>query len=145
VRLLLTVKTISPSELNALQPSVSISDQIAEANLRTLRQHDPAELERRVTPRTRAIIVVHLYGLSADMDPILAFAKARKLPVIEDNAQAIGASYKGRPTGSLADAGCLSFYPTKNLGAYGDADRQLQQGQRVEDCMRGKGYTLKSG
>jgi dTDP-4-amino-4,6-dideoxygalactose transaminase len=82
---------------------------------------DPAELERRVTPRTRAIVVVHLYGLAADMDPILAFARARKLPVIEDNAQAIGASYKGRRTGSLGDAACLSFYPTKNLGAYGDA------------------------
>ncbi len=82
---------------------------------------DPAEFERRVTPRTRAIVVVHLYGLAADMDPILAFAKSRKLPVIEDNAQAIGASYKGRRTGSLGDAACLSFYPTKNLGACGDA------------------------
>ena len=82
---------------------------------------DPAELERRVTPRTRAIVVVHLYGLAADLDPILAFAKSHKLPVIEDNAQAIGASYKGRRTGSLGDAGCVSFYPTKNLGAYGDA------------------------
>src|SRR6267378_7318776 len=82
---------------------------------------DPAEFERRVTPRTRAIVVVHLYGLPADMDPILAFAKSRKLPVIEDNAQAIGASYKGRRTGSLGDAACVSFYPTKNLGAYGDA------------------------
>jgi dTDP-4-amino-4,6-dideoxygalactose transaminase len=82
---------------------------------------DPSELERRVTPRTRAIIVVHLYGLAADMDPILAFAKRRSLPVIEDNAQAIGASYKGRRTGSFGDAACVSFYPTKNLGAYGDA------------------------
>jgi dTDP-4-amino-4,6-dideoxygalactose transaminase len=82
---------------------------------------DPGELERRVTPRTRAIVVVHLYGLAADMDPILAFAKARHLPVIEDNAQAIGASYKGRRTGSFGDVACLSFYPTKNLGAYGDA------------------------
>jgi dTDP-4-amino-4,6-dideoxygalactose transaminase len=82
---------------------------------------DPAEFERRVTPRTRAIVVVHLYGLAADMDPILAFAKSRKLPVIEDNAQAIGASYKSRQTGSLGDAACVSFYPTKNLGAYGDA------------------------
>jgi len=82
---------------------------------------DPAELERRVTPRTRAIVVVHLYGLSADMDPIVAFAKARNLPIIEDNAQAIGASYKGRRTGSMGDVACLSFYPTKNLGAYGDA------------------------
>jgi dTDP-4-amino-4,6-dideoxygalactose transaminase len=82
---------------------------------------DPSELERRVTLRTRAIVVVHLYGLAADMDPILAFAKSRHLPVIEDNAQAIGASYKGRRTGSLGDVACLSFYPTKNLGAYGDA------------------------
>ncbi len=82
---------------------------------------DPAELESRVTPRTRAIVVVHLYGLAADMEPIIAFAKARNLPVIEDNAQAIGASYKGRRTGSLGDVACLSFYPTKNLGAYGDA------------------------
>src|ERR1700720_707259 len=82
---------------------------------------DPAELARRVTTRTRAIVVVHLYGLAADMDPIVAFAKTRGLPVIEDNAQAIGASYKGRATGSLGDAACLSFYPTKNLGAYGDA------------------------
>jgi len=82
---------------------------------------DPSELERRITPRTRAIVVVHLYGLAAEMDPILAFAKSSKLPVIEDNAQAIGACYKGRRTGSLGDAACVSFYPTKNLGAYGDA------------------------
>ncbi len=82
---------------------------------------DPAELERRVAARTRAIVVVHLYGLAADMDPIVAIAKARNLPLIEDNAQAIGAAYKGRPTGSIGDAACLSFYPTKNLGAYGDA------------------------
>src|SRR2546429_3444925 len=82
---------------------------------------DPAEFERRVTPRTRAIVVVHLYGLPAEMDPILAFAKSRELPVIEDNAQAIGASYNGQRTGSLGDLACLSFYPTKNLGAYGDA------------------------
>jgi dTDP-4-amino-4,6-dideoxygalactose transaminase len=82
---------------------------------------NPAELERRITPRTRAIIAVHLYGLAADMDGIVAFARARNIPVIEDNAQAIGASYKGRRTGSLGDIACLSFYPTKNLGAYGDA------------------------
>jgi dTDP-4-amino-4,6-dideoxygalactose transaminase len=82
---------------------------------------NPAELERRVTPRTRAIVAVHLYGLSADMDAILSFARSRNIPVIEDNAQAIGASYKGRPTGSLGGIACLSFYPTKNLGAYGDA------------------------
>jgi len=80
-----------------------------------------AELERGRTPSTAAIIAVHLYGLSADMDAIMSFARSRNIPVIEDCAQAIGASYKGRPTGSLGDVACLSFYPTKNLGAYGDA------------------------
>src|SRR5258708_32710073 len=76
---------------------------------------DPSEFERRVTARTRAIVAVHLYGLAANMDPILAFAKSRKLPVIEDNAQAIGAYYKGRRTGSVGHARCLSFYPPKHL------------------------------
>ena len=82
---------------------------------------DPSDLARRVTQKTKAIIVVHLYGLSADMDPILNFAREKGLRLIEDNAQSIGATYKGRPTGSMSDAACLSFYPTKNLGAYGDA------------------------
>jgi dTDP-4-amino-4,6-dideoxygalactose transaminase len=82
---------------------------------------DPSDLVRRVTQETKAIIAVHLYGLSADMEPILNFAQEKGLRVIEDNAQAIGATYKGRKTGSMGDAACLSFYPTKNLGAYGDA------------------------
>jgi len=94
---------------------------------------DPAECERRVTPHTGAIIVVHLYGLPADMDPILAFAKQRKLPVIEDNAQAIGASYKGRTTGSQGDAACISFYPTKNLGAYGDAGMVVSNSPEIAE------------
>jgi dTDP-4-amino-4,6-dideoxygalactose transaminase len=97
---------------------------------------DPAELERRITPRTRAIVAVHLYGLPADMDAILEFAKTRKLPVIEDNAQAIGASYRGRKTGSLGDAGCLSFYPTKNLGAYGDAGMVVSNSAQVAERIR---------
>jgi dTDP-4-amino-4,6-dideoxygalactose transaminase len=97
---------------------------------------DPSELERRVTPRTRAIVVVHLYGLAADMEPILAFAKSRKLPVIEDNAQAIGASYKGRRTGSLGDAACVSFYPTKNLGAYGDAGMVVTSSAEIAARIR---------
>ena len=97
---------------------------------------DPAEFERGVTPRTRAIVVVHLYGLAADMDPILAFAKARKLPVIEDNAQAIGASYKGRRTGSLGDVACVSFYPTKNLGAYGDAGMVVTNSTKLAERIR---------
>jgi dTDP-4-amino-4,6-dideoxygalactose transaminase len=82
---------------------------------------DPSDLARRLTARTRAIIAVHLYGLACDMDPILEFARAHNLRVIEDNAQSIGATHRGKPTGSLGDAACLSFYPTKNLGAYGDA------------------------
>jgi dTDP-4-amino-4,6-dideoxygalactose transaminase len=74
-----------------------------------------------VTPRTRAIIPVHLYGLMADMDPILALATRHNLAVIEDCAQAHGASYKGRRAGTLGIAGTFSFFPGKNLGAYGDA------------------------
>jgi dTDP-4-amino-4,6-dideoxygalactose transaminase len=107
---------------------------------------DPAEFERRVTPRTRAIVVVHLYGLPADMDPIRAFAKSRRLPVIEDNAQAIGASYKGIRTGALGDAACFSFYPTKNLGAYGDAGlittNSLELAARIR-TLRNHGQTGK--
>lgn len=97
---------------------------------------DPAELERRVTPRTRAIVAVHLYGMAADMDSINAFARSRNIPVIEDNAQAIGASYKGRPTGSLGDAACLSFYPTKNLGAYGDAGMVVTKSAELDARIR---------
>jgi dTDP-4-amino-4,6-dideoxygalactose transaminase len=97
---------------------------------------DPVEIERRVTPRTRAIIAVHLYGMAADMDPIVAFARSRHIPVIEDNAQAIGASYKGRPTGSLGDAACLSFYPTKNLGAYGDAGMVATKSPDIDARIR---------
>ncbi len=81
---------------------------------------DPAALEAAVTERTRAILPVHLYGQAADMDPILALARRRGLKVIEDCAQSFGADYRGRKTGALGDAGCFSFYPSKNLGAYGD-------------------------
>src|SRR5215469_16150251 len=81
---------------------------------------DPAAIEGAVTPRTKAILPVHLYGQPADMDPILEVAQRHNLVVIEDAAQAHGAKYKGRPAGSLADIACFSFYPTKNLGAYGE-------------------------
>jgi dTDP-4-amino-4,6-dideoxygalactose transaminase len=97
---------------------------------------DPSQLARRVTPRTKAIIAVHLYGLSADMDPILDFAHARNLRVIEDNAQSIGATYKGRRTGSLGDVACLSFYPTKNLGAYGDAGMVVTNSSELAARLR---------
>lgn len=81
---------------------------------------DPAGLEQAITPRTKAIIPVHLYGQTADMDPILAIAKKHGLVVIEDACQAHGAEYKGRRAGSIGDMGCFSFYPGKNLGAYGE-------------------------
>jgi dTDP-4-amino-4,6-dideoxygalactose transaminase len=81
---------------------------------------DPAGLEAAITPKTKAIIPVHLYGQTADMDPILAIAKKHGLVVIEDACQAHGAEYKGRRAGSIGDMGCFSFYPGKNLGAYGE-------------------------
>ena len=82
---------------------------------------DPDAVAAAVTPRTKAIVPVHLYGQPAAMDAILAIAQRHGLHVIEDAAQAIGAEDKGRRAGSMGDCGCLSFYPTKNLGAYGDA------------------------
>jgi dTDP-4-amino-4,6-dideoxygalactose transaminase len=81
---------------------------------------DVTRLEAAITDRTRAILPVHLYGQPADMDPILEIAARYKLLVIEDVAQAHGADYKGRRTGSIGDIGCFSFYPTKNLGAAGE-------------------------
>jgi dTDP-4-amino-4,6-dideoxygalactose transaminase len=82
---------------------------------------NPAELEKSLTEKTKAIIPVHLFGQPADMDPILEFAHAHGLFVIEDAAQAHGAEYKGRKAGTMGDAGCFSFYPGKNLGAFGEA------------------------
>lgn len=86
---------------------------------------DPAGIDQRVTPRTRAIIPVHLYGLPADMDPILEVAHRHGLLVVEDSAQAHGATYKGRRVGTMGIAAAFSFYPGKNLGAYGDAGAML--------------------
>ena len=80
----------------------------------------PTKIEIRITERTKAILPVHLYGQPVDMDPILQLAKNYNLKVIEDCAQALGTKYKGKKTGSLGDAGCLSFFPSKVLGAYGD-------------------------
>jgi dTDP-4-amino-4,6-dideoxygalactose transaminase len=82
---------------------------------------DPARVESAVTPRTRAIMPVHLYGQPADMDPIAAIAERHRLAVVEDAAQAHGARYRGRRVGTLGTAAGFSFYPTKNLGAFGDA------------------------
>lgn len=82
---------------------------------------DPDQVAAAVTPRTRAIMPVHLFGQSADLDSIVRTAERGGIPVIEDAAQAIGASYKSRPVGGIGALGCFSFYPSKNLGAFGDA------------------------
>ena len=81
---------------------------------------DPNLIEAAITPRTKAILPVHLHGLMADMDPIMEIARRHDLVVIEDAAQSHGAEYKGRRAGSIGDIGCFSFYPGKNLGAYGE-------------------------
>jgi len=81
---------------------------------------DCTKIEAAVTSKTKAIIPVHLFGQMADMDPLMDIAKEHNLTVVEDAAQAIGAAYKDKPAGSIGDFGCFSFYPTKNLGAYGD-------------------------
>jgi len=97
---------------------------------------NPAAVESRITPKTRAILTVHLYGLPAEMDPIMELGARRGLAVIEDNAQAIGATYKGRKTGSLGTMGCISFYPSKNLGAYGDAGMILTDSAETAERLR---------
>ncbi|MEI8037522.1 MAG: DegT/DnrJ/EryC1/StrS family aminotransferase [Verrucomicrobiota bacterium] len=108
---------------------------------------NPAALERVLTRRTKAIIPVHLFGHPADMDPILAIAGKHGLRVIEDAAQAHGAEYKGRKVGSLADAACFSFYPGKNLGAFGEGgvvvtdDRKLVRKLRM---LRDHGQSQKN-
>jgi len=89
--------------------------------LKDLYTIDPIEIEKKITPKTKAIIPVHLYGLPADMDEILLIAKKHNLFVIEDCAQAHGAAYKNQLVGTMGDAASFSFYPGKNLGAYGDA------------------------
>ncbi len=81
---------------------------------------DPAAVEQAITPRTRAIIAVHLYGIPADMDALMALAKKHRLFVVEDVAQAQGARYRDRPVGTFGHAACYSFFPSKNLGAFGD-------------------------
>jgi dTDP-4-amino-4,6-dideoxygalactose transaminase len=82
---------------------------------------DPLQVESKITRRTRAIMAIHLYGQCADMEPLWPVAERHDLPIIEDAAQAVGAEYDGRRAGGLGTVGCFSFYPSKNLGAYGDA------------------------
>jgi UDP-N-acetyl-3-dehydro-alpha-D-glucosamine 3-aminotranferase len=97
---------------------------------------DPAQVARAVTPRTRAIVAVHLYGQPAAMDAITEIARTRRLAVVEDAAQAVGATYAGRPAGAWGDAACLSFYPTKNLGGCGDGGMVVTARDDVAQAVR---------
>jgi dTDP-4-amino-4,6-dideoxygalactose transaminase len=97
---------------------------------------DVHEIEVAVTSKTKAIIPVHLYGQPADMDEILALAHKHKLKVVEDNAQAIGAEYKGKKTAALGDVGCLSFFPSKNLGGYGDGGMIVTDDEKIAEQSR---------
>ena len=97
---------------------------------------DPDRIEAAITPRTKAIMPVHLYGQPADMDPITQVARRHGLKVVEDNAQAQGARYKGRRTGSLGDAAGSSFYPAKNLGAFSDAGAVTTDDAQLADRVR---------
>jgi len=93
-------------------------------------------IEKAITPKTKAIIPVHLYGQPADMDEIMAIAARHNLKVIEDNAQAFGAAYKGQKTGAIGHIACLSFFPSKNLGAYGDAGMITTNDDQLAEKMR---------
>lgn len=97
---------------------------------------DPVNVAAAMTPRTKAVIPVHLYGLSADMDPILESARRRGAAVIEDAAQSIGARYRGKHCGAIGTVGCFSFYPSKNLGAAGDAGALLTDDERLATELR---------
>jgi dTDP-4-amino-4,6-dideoxygalactose transaminase len=97
---------------------------------------DVSKIENKITAKTRAIIPVHLYGQPADMDPINEIAQRHNLKVIEDSAQAHAAEYKGRRTGTLGDVACFSFYPGKNLGAYGDAGAVVTNDKEMADKIR---------
>ena len=97
---------------------------------------DPALVESAITEKTKAIIPVHLFGQPCDMDPILAVAKRHRLKVIEDCAQAFGARYRGRLVGTLGDAGCFSFFPSKNLACYGDGGLVITADAAVDATLR---------
>ncbi len=95
-----------------------------------------AKIEERISSKTKAVLPVHLFGQACEMDEILAIAKKYNLKVIEDCAQAIGAKYKGQKVGSISDIGCFSFFPSKNLGAYGDAGMMISNSQEYSEKVR---------
>jgi dTDP-4-amino-4,6-dideoxygalactose transaminase len=107
---------------------------------------DPAKIEAAITPKTKVLMPVHLYGTCADMDAILDLARRHNLIVIEDAAQAVGAEYKGRRAGSMGELACFSFYPGKNLGAYGEAGAVVTNNEKYVDIimqLRDQGQSAK--
>ena len=97
---------------------------------------DPTKIEALITPKTKAIVPVHLFGQSADMDPIMEIAEKHSIPIIEDCAQAIGATYKGQKVGYMGALGTLSFFPSKNLGAFGDGGAVLSSTESLAERVR---------
>jgi dTDP-4-amino-4,6-dideoxygalactose transaminase len=107
---------------------------------------DPLQVENKITQNTRAIMAVHLYGQCVDMEPLWHLAERHRLPIVEDAAQAIGAEYQGKRAGTLGAMGCFSFYPSKNLGAYGDGGMVVtndQEWARHMACLRMHGMEPK--
>ena len=109
-----------------------------EPDIRTFNM-DGRGLEEAYTDKTKAVIPVHLYGQPADMDAVMDFASRHRLYVVEDCAQAHGAEYKGKKTGTFGNAGCFSFYPGKNLGALGDGGAVITNDKRIADKVRALG------
>lgn len=97
---------------------------------------DVRQIEKKITAKTKAILPVHLYGHPVDMDPLMEIAKKNNLPVIEDACQAHGAEYKGKKVGSIGKIGCFSFYPSKNLGAYGDAGLLVTNDEKLANQLK---------
>lgn len=123
------VATVAAIELSGARPVLVDVDPVTFTM-------NPEQIEAVITPRTRAIVPVHLYGQTADMDPIMALAARHGLVVVEDCAQAHGARYKGRPAGGMGDAAAFSFYPTKNLAAMGDGGAVFTRRPDVAERVR---------
>jgi len=96
---------------------------------------DVGQIESRITKRTKAVLPVHLYGQAADMDPLMAIARKHRLRVIEDCAQSFGADYRGKKTGAFGDLGCFSFFPSKNLGCYGDGGMVITDDAKLAERL----------
>jgi len=97
---------------------------------------DPEDIEKKITEKTKAVLPVHLYGQTCDMDPILKLAQKHSIKIVEDCAQSIGAEYKGRRAGSMGETGCFSFFPSKNLGAYGDGGMITTNNQNLAEKIK---------